>query len=115
MDDIEVLREPITRADLKRLAERRYGEMVKAVVDCARRRIALGGELHSDEEQCLLDEGSTQADLWGINLYPDRHDSSWVEFDSVVNIRPDRGNRSRGVEDEATRASILAVVEEWIR
>jgi hypothetical protein len=89
--------------------------MVKAVVDVGRRVMAIGGELHSDEEAALLDDGSRQMDLWGINLYPAETGGSWIEYDSMINVRPAQGNRSRDVEDEALRRRIgdivLALVE----
>ncbi|MBI4545405.1 MAG: hypothetical protein HY703_09430 [Gemmatimonadetes bacterium] len=84
--------------------------MVKAVVDVKREVMAIGGELHSDEEAALLDDGSRQADLWGINLYPAERAETWIEFDSLINVRPAQGNRSRDVEDEVVREAIRQVV-----
>ncbi len=52
--------------------------------------MVVGGELHADEEQWLLENGS-QADLWGINLYPAETSDDWIEFDSMINIRPSAG------------------------
>jgi hypothetical protein len=37
-----------------------------------------------------------------------------VEFDSIINIRPGQGNRSRSVEDPALRKTILALIERSI-
>jgi hypothetical protein len=108
--DARIVREPLTRAELTELAASRFGDMVKAVVDVSRGIMALSGELHSDEEALLLADGSRQRDLWGINLYPADRSSGWVEFDSMINVRPSQGNRSRNVEDGVTRAAILRVV-----
>ena len=72
--------------------------------------MAIGGELHADEETVLLDQGSLQVDLWGINLYPDAPDPERLDFDSMINVRPAVGNRSRSVEDPALRARIREVV-----
>lgn len=66
-----ILRKPVTRAALERPAADQFGDMVKAVVDVTRRVMAIGGELHSDDEAALLDDGSRLEDLWGINLYPE--------------------------------------------
>jgi hypothetical protein len=88
---------------------------VKAVVDIKRRVMAIGGELHADEEAVLLEQGSTQENLWGINLYPGRNDEEFIEFDSMINLRPSQGNRSRGVDDAAIRESIVAVVRGLVR
>ena len=109
--EIRIVRERVTRAELVAMAQARFGDMVKAVVDIARGVMAVSGELHSDEEALLLEDGSRQADLWGINLYPGESGPDWIEFDSMINVRPSQNNRSRDVEDEATRAAIRRVVE----
>ena len=96
------------------MAQARFGDMVKAVVDVARGVMAVSGELHSDEEALLIEDGSRQSDLWGINLYPGESGPDWIEFDSMNNVRPSRGNRSRGVEDEATRRAIPRVVDNLV-
>ncbi len=72
--------------------------------------MAVDAELHSDAEALLLQSGSAQRDLWGINLYPALRGTDFVEFDSMINLRPSQGNRSRGIEDEAVRDQILAIV-----
>jgi hypothetical protein len=107
---LRIRREPITRSELASLAHEQFGDMVKAVVDVAREVLAIGGELQSDEEAALLDDGSKQEHLWGINLYPDEPESDWVEYDSIINIRPSQGNRSRDVEDPDVRESVRRVV-----
>lgn len=89
--------------------------MIKAVVDVERGVMAIGGEMHADEEAELLDGGSRQADLWGINLYPAEPGPDWLEFDSMINVRPSRGNRSRDVEDPALRDAIRRVVASLVR
>ncbi len=92
------------------MAEDQFGDWNKAVVDLSRGIMALGGDLHADDEAALLADGSRQRDLWGINLYPGESGSDWIEFDSMNNVRPAQGNRSRGVDDERTRARIHEVV-----
>ena len=107
---LRIVRSALSRADLATLAEGQFGDMVKAVVDVARGVMAIGGELHADEEAALIDDGSRQSDLWGINLYPAEHGSGWIEFDSMINVRPAQGNRSRDVADERVRDAIRRVV-----
>lgn len=108
---IRVIAEKISRTELKKIAELRFGDLVKAVVDAEKKIMAIGGELHSDEEGLLIIvQGSRQQDLWGINLYPDRSAEEMVEFDSMINIRPNQGNRSRGVDDENIRKAIMEIV-----
>ena len=105
-----IVREGVSRAELARMAEDQFGTWIKGVVDVSRGIMAVGGDLHADDEAVLLADGSRQQDLWGINLYPLESGSDWIEFDSMINIRPGRGNRSRGVDDEESRTRILEVV-----
>lgn len=107
---IRIVREPITLDELRSLAHGQFGDFVKAVVDVRVGVMAIGGELHADEEALLLEQGSRQADLWGINIYPDRVGAERIEFDSMVNIRPSQGNRSRSVENPALREQIANLV-----
>lgn len=111
---IDIIRTGIARAALATAAEALFGDMVKAVVDVRRNVMAIGGELHSDEESVLLEDGSEQNDLWGINLYPAEKGDDWIEFDSMINVRPSVKNRSRDVEDQALRESIRAVVRDLL-
>lgn len=111
---IAIIRTPISGADIADAAKSHFGDMVKGVVDVRRRLMAIGGELHSDEESALLEDGSEQNDLWGINLYPGEEGADWIEFDSMINVRPSLNNRSRDVEDSALREAIRSVVGELI-
>lgn len=113
-DAIRVINDKIALSDLKKVAAEGFGDMVKAVVDIELAIMAIGGEMHADEERVLLESGSQQENLWGINLYPEIVGEGLVEFDSVINIRPRQGNRSRGIESEETRTKILAVVKKLV-
>ena len=101
--EIRIVRDPISRDELSEIAKQQFGEMVKAVVDVEQGIMAIAGELHSDEEAVLLDQGSAQRPLWGINLYPGKAPNEWIEFDSMINVRPSGGNRSRHVESSEVR------------
>lgn len=88
-----------------------YGDLVKAVIDIKKEILVVDAELHADQEKYLLENDSTQSDLWGINLYPDDYGTDdFIEFDSMINIRPRQGNRSRDVEDPAVRKEIIRIV-----
>jgi len=115
MSGIRIVVDGITNVELREIAGERFGDLVKAVVDIERRVMAIGGELHADEEQALLDQGSKQEDLWGINLYPDADGDGFLEFDSMINLRPSQGNRSRGVEDPEIRERIRALIVAFVR
>jgi len=112
--DIRVIKVPITRTELGEIAKERFGDLVKAVVDIEQDIMAVGGELHADEEALLLEQGSTQNNLWGINLYPAVEDENWIEFDSMINVRPSQNNRSRGVDDIAIKEKIINIVKQLI-
>jgi len=113
-NSIRVISTKISMDELKKIAEKRFGDLVKAVVDVNKMIMAIGGELHADEEAFLLERGSTQSDLWGINLYPYSSFPEMTEFDSMINIRPSQGNRSHVVEDESIRKNILKIVRNLI-
>ena len=111
---IRIVSASIPLEEFKRIALEQFGDFVKAVVDVRQGIMAIGGELHADEEALLIEEGAQQADLWGINVYPDRPAAERIEFDSMINVRPAQGNRSRSVGDPATRRQIEDVVRRLI-
>lgn len=100
--------------ELKEMSAKMYGDLVKVVVDVGKNILAVDAELHADEEKLLLENGSRQQDLWGINLYPALAGEDFIEFDSMINLRPSQSNHSRGIEDEETRKKILAIVHQRI-
>ncbi len=106
----------ITVTELSEMAEKMYGDLVKGVVDLERNILIVDAEMHADEEQFLLEDGSKQQALWGINLYPANFGTDdFVEFDSMINIRPRQRNMSRGVEDEEIQKRIIALVSEKVQ
>lgn len=113
--EIRIIKKPITRSEIKEIAARQFGNLVKAVVDTDLRIMAIAGELHADEESFLLEHGSSQQHLWGINIYPERIDEDWIEFDSMVNVRPSQGNMSRTLEDTKTQEQIRSIVSDLIK
>jgi hypothetical protein len=106
----------ITISELTQMALAMYGNLVKAVVDINQNVMVVDAEMHADAEQLLLEAGSKQNDLWGINLYPSKFSSDeFIEFDSMINIRPGQQNMSRGIEDEKIRQQIIELVKEIIK
>lgn len=113
--EIKIVEDSITRDELARIASEEFGDVVKAVVDIAQEVMAVGGELHADEEALLMERrGSKREHLWGINVYPKKSGEEWIEFDSMINLKPAHGNRSRGIEDEKIREKIIAIVKKLI-
>lgn len=111
---MQIIEKQLTLKELEQMAGRLFGNMVKAVVDIDRELLAVDAELHSDLEALLLEDGSKQKDLWGINLYPGMEEKDFVEFDSMINIRPSQSNRSRSVENVETRKQIIDIVRHRI-
>jgi hypothetical protein len=111
---IYLIKDKITQTELKKIAQERMGDLIKAVVDVKQKIMAIGGELHADEEAYLLNNGSEQADLWGINIYPDQPKEEWLEFDSMINIRPIHNNRSRDIENPKIKREIKNIVQSLI-
>jgi hypothetical protein len=109
MEDMEtdpgivIVERRMDRLELVRLVQLFFGDMVKYVVDLERRVAAVGGELHADAEQLLLESGSRQADLWGANYYPGKGRDACVEYTALINIRPTRGNRGMLIQDPVIR------------
>ena len=113
--DMQIISEKITSEELKKIALSRFGILIKAVVDIERNIIALDAEFHSDLEKLLLSDGSKQSDLWGINLYPQEHGEDFLEYDSMINLRPGQGNKTRGVDDPRIREKIEKLIAKLVQ
>lgn len=111
---MQIVKDRITVKELKLMAQKTYGNLVKAVVDIEKQIMAVDADLHADEEQLLLENGSKQKYLWGINLYPELDGDDFVEFDSMINLRPSQNNRTRGVEDPKIKKTIIKIVDKLI-
>jgi hypothetical protein len=98
------------------MSEKMWNGLVKAVVDIENKLMVVDAELHADEELLLLENGSLQENLWGINIYPDNiGGDNWIEFDSMINVRPGQGNRSRSIEDTNIQQKIVTIVKDLIQ
>jgi len=113
---MEIITEMLELDRLKEMAVNTFGTLVKAVVDVDRELVAVDAELHSDLEALLLEDGSKQKSLWGINLYPEMAgEEDFIEIDSIINMRPSIGNRSRDVENREVRRKIIEIVNKRVR
>jgi hypothetical protein len=112
---MKILQEAVTVDELKSIAANTFGDLVKAVVDVRLGVVALDAELHSDLEALLIEKSSRQNDLWGINFYPDLSGDDFIEFDSMINVRPSQGNATRGVDDTTIRSRIVEIVDTWVK
>jgi len=112
--NIKVFNSRVSKEELLALAKSSYGDMVKGVIDINKCLLALGGELHADAEQILLDQGSKQVDLWGFNIYPEKTKDEYLEYTSMINIRPRQGNMDREIKDINLRRQIKVIIDEMI-
>ena len=105
----------VSLSELREMAEKMFGELVKADVDVVKKIVIIDMPMHYDGEQKLLENGSQQQDLWGINLHPgDYGTDDFIEFDSMINIRPGQGNPSKDVLDPETRQKITDIIAEVV-
>jgi hypothetical protein len=111
---MEIIREKITLEKLKEIAQEDYVYMIKAVVDIEKDIMAVGGELHADEEMLLLDDGSKQKNLWGINIEFEKARSEWIVFDSLINVRPRNNNLTRSIDNPEIRQKIVEIVNKLV-
>ncbi len=111
---MKIVKEKILLDELREMAKKTFGDLVKAVVDVEKEIIVVDAELHADEEKLLMEQGSKQENLWGINLYPEIAGEDFIEFDSMVNLRPAQGNKSRGVDSAEIQAKIKNIVAKLI-
>lgn len=114
--DIKIIKNSIQKAELHDIAKEVFGDLVKAVVDLEHEIMAVGGELHADEELLLVEqEGAQREYTWGINLYPDNAGDDFIEFDSMINLKPAFGNRTRGVDNEEVQEKIRNIVNKLVK
>ncbi len=112
---MQIVREKISLQELQSMSEKMFGSMVKAVVDIEQGIMVVDAGLHADEEYLLLEEGSKQDYLWGINIYPEKIGTErFIVFDSMINLRPSWGNKSRSVEDPKIQEKIKSVVHKLV-
>ncbi len=108
-------KDKISIPELKLMSEKMFGGLVKAVVDIEQKIMVVDAGLHADQEYILLEEGSKQEHLWGINIFPDQFgNNEFIVFDSMINLRPGFGNRSRGVDNPKIQMVIREIVHKLV-
>ena len=113
--ETKVVKNKISRAELKALAHEQYGDIIKAVVDVEQEIMGVGGELHIDIQSLLIEEENSQGqDTWGINLYLENTGDNFIEFDSMVNLKPLLGNKTRGIENIELQDKIRKIVNKLV-
>lgn len=112
---MKIIKNSISIKELEEMSEKMYENLVKAVIDIKKEIMAVDAGFHADEEALLLEQGSEQENLWGINLHLELKDSdNFVEFDSMINIKPRQNNRTRGIEDKDIQNKIRKIVNKLV-
>jgi len=111
---ITILDKKISIGEVKKLADFWYGTMIKGTVDIKLGRVALGGDYHIESSEMLTASGSRFEDVWGFNIRFEENLDGVLEFDSMVNIKPNFGNRSRGINNEETIKKAKEVIYKFI-
>ncbi len=113
--EIKIIKEAISNEEIVQMASEQFGDMIKAVVDIEQEIMAVGGELHADEEVVLMEkQDSRREHTWGINIYPKKPEEERVEFDSLINLKPFYGNRSRHIENPEIKEKIREILRKLI-
>jgi len=112
---MEIVKDKISIQELGKMAEKMFGSLVKAMVDVEKEIMAVDAPMHADLLELLIEkENSEVKNLWGINIYPEKTGDDFIEFDSMMNLKPDLGNRTRGVNDENIRKKIIEIVKKRV-
>ncbi|MBU4458617.1 hypothetical protein KKF60_01815 [Patescibacteria group bacterium] len=112
---MKIIIDYITIEELKEMSKKMFESLVKIVVDIEKEIMAVDGELHSEEQELLIENGSKYENLWGVNIYPDNQNEDWIEFDSMINLKPALGHRTRGVENLEIKEKIIKIVNKLIK
>ncbi|MFH1347007.1 MAG: DUF5674 family protein [Spirochaetota bacterium] len=113
--EIKIIKDSISKKELLEISKEKFGNFVKAVIDVEQGIMAIGGELHADEEVLLTEQcDSKREHTWGINLYPEKTGDDWIEFNSMINLKPSYGNRVRGIENQEIKKKIKEIVKKLI-
>jgi len=107
---MKIVKDKIGISELKEMSKKMFGGLVKVMVDIEKKIMAVDAPMHADLLEFLIEqEKSEPKNLWGINIYPEKIGEDFIEFDSIMNLKPDLGNKTRGVEDEKIREKIIEI------
>ena len=113
---MKIVKDTIEISELKKMADDFSGAFVKAVIDVEKDIMAVDDELHMDLMEFLMEkEESEPKNIWGINIYPEKSGEDFIEFDSMVNIKPVLGNRNRGIDSLEIQEKIKNIVKKLVK
>jgi Protein of unknown function (DUF5674) len=114
MKTIKIIETKVTLAALADLAVETYTTMIKGAIDIEKKRVAFGGDYHIESCEELTRSGSSHTDVWGFNLVFGTVGTYELEYDSLINIKPLQGNRSRAVESAEVQEKMKHVIGAYI-
>lgn len=110
MATIHLIRTPATPEQISDMLQA-FDEFIKLAVDIEQEILAGGGSMHADCEEILLREGSAQENIWGADWIPAKRQ---VDFDSLINIRPQQNNPSMTILDENIRRKVESIARKLL-
>ena len=111
---MKIISAPIKKEEILNKYNHFFKKMVKAVVDVENKIIAVDAELHADLEEMLIENGSRQNSLWGINLYLENEKDDWLAYTALINIRPALENNGMEIKNETIKKKIAEIVYQLI-
>ncbi len=112
---IQILEKPVSMDYVRELAVEWYGTMIKGTVDIAKNKVAIGGKYHVESCELLVEGGGDHTNVWGFNIRFEEDQNGILEFDSLVNIKPSLGNKSRSVENPEIIKKATEIIHSWIQ
>ena len=112
--NIVIVEDKITVPELKEVSKEFYNPIIKGVVDIEREIVAFGGEWHIDANMKLIEDGSKQKNIWGFNIDLDKSKGDWLEYNSLINIRPLAGNRQLDIQDQNLKERMKSIINSKI-
>lgn len=85
--------------------------IIKLAVDIRRKLLAGGGQMHADCEAALIENGSNQEDIWGASWVPT---TQTIEFEALINIRPNQQNLSMTIQDPTIKQQIKNIARQLL-
>ena len=112
--NIKILDKKNSIDEIKKMADFWYGTMIKGTLDVELGRVALGGDYHIESLEMLTGSGSKFEDVWGFNIRFEENPNGILEFDSMVNIKPNFCNRSRNIGNEEVIKKATEIIYKFI-
>jgi len=92
-------KEPFTKEEIEKLKEQ-FDVYIKTVIDVENKICSAGMDRHFEGEKILLDQGSSQSDIWGGGIDIETKE---IDYNSFINIRTSDNNKSNEIQDPAIR------------